>query len=151
VDELRSTPSAGALYPLEIYVFVGEDGVDGVAPGIYHYETTNHSLKRIRDVDCLGELRNAAMDQEAIGMAAVCIVISAVFGRTTRKYGQRGIQYVHQEAGASAQNVYLQATALGLGTVAMGAFTQEDVDDIIGLGRDETPLCILPIGIPVPE
>jgi len=146
----RSVPSGGALYPLEVYAVFHEDGVEGLAAGVYHYEPSRHGMKKIRDGDRLGPLQAAALGQESIGMSAICIVISAIFGRTTPKYGQRGIQYVHQESGAAAENVYLQATALGLGTVIMGAFTDSAVSKAVGLGPDEVPLCLLPIGVPQP-
>jgi len=146
----RSVPSGGALYPLEVYVVVRQNGVEALAAGIYHYEPSRHGMKKIRDGDRMGELQEAAFDQESIGMSAICIVISAIFSRSTPKYGQRGIQYVNQESGAAAENVYLQATALGLGTVIMGAFTDSAVAKAVGLGPDEVPLCLLPIGVPHP-
>ena len=127
---------------------VRENGVRALMAGVYHYEPGAHRMKMVRDGDHMGELQEAALDQEAIGMSAVCIVISAIFGRTTPKYGQRGVQYVHQESGAAAENVCLQATALGLGTVVMGAFTEASVSKAVGLGPDDIPLCLLPIGIP---
>jgi SagB-type dehydrogenase family enzyme len=148
---LRAAPSAGALYPLELHIFVGGVGVEGLTAGVYHYETDGHRLKKTRDGDHLKELEAAALDQEVIGMSSICVVISAVFSRTTGKYGPRGRQYVHQECGAAAENVYLQATALGLGTVIVGAFTERAVSKAVGLGPDETPLCLLPIGMPMAE
>jgi len=146
----RSVPSAGALYPLEVYLVVRENGVEELAAGVYHYEPSKHRMKKIRDGDHMGKLQEAALGQESIGMSAICIVISAVFSRTTPKYGKRGLQYVHQELGAAAENVYLQATALGLGTVIMGAFTESAVSKTVGIGSDEVPLCLLPIGVPQP-
>jgi SagB-type dehydrogenase family enzyme len=147
----RSAPSAGALYPLELHVFVGEKRIEGLTAGVYHYEVGRHRLKKTKDGDHLRELEEAALDQEVIGMSAICIAISGVFSRTTRKYGQRGKQYVHQECGAAAENVYLQATALGLGTVIVGAFREKTVSKVVGLGPNETPLCLLPIGTPMVE
>jgi SagB-type dehydrogenase family enzyme len=143
---LRSVPSAGALYPLEVYAVVRENGVKALTAGVYRYEPGSHRMKRIRDGDHMAQLQEAALDQEAVGMSAVCIVISGVFSRTTPKYGQRGIQYVHQESGAAAENVCLEATALGLDSVVMGAFTEAVVSKTVGLGPDEIPLCLLPIG-----
>ena len=145
---LRSAPSAGGLYPLELYVFVGEGGVSGLAAGIYRYGAGRHELRKVRDGDLLGQLEAAALDKGAIGMSAVCIVMTAVLDRTTLKYGRRGVQYVHQESGAAAENLCLQATALGLGTVIVGSFEEGSVSRIIGLGTGETPLCLLPVGVP---
>ena len=147
---LRSAPSAGGLYPLELYVFVREGGVSGLAAGVYRYGAERHELRKVRDGDLLGQLETAALDEGAIGMSAVCIVMTAVLDRTTRKYGRRGIQYIHQESGAAAENLCLQATALGLGTVIVGSFEEASVGRMIGLGSGETPVCLLPVGIPAP-
>jgi SagB-type dehydrogenase family enzyme len=132
-------------------VFVSENGVEGLTTGVYHYQTEWHRLKKTRDGDHLKELEAAALDQEVVGTSSICIVISGVFSRTTQKYGTRGRLYVHQESGAAAENVCLQATALGLGTVIVGAFMEKAVSKAAGLGPDETPLCLLPIGMPAAE
>lgn len=144
----RSAPSAGALYPLELYVVARKDGVDGLHEGVYHYEPRGHRLTLLRDGDSSSDLEAATWDQEIVNGAAATIVITGVFSRTTEKYGRRGNQYVFQESGHAAQNVFLQATALGLGTVVMGAFSMRAVSKTIGLERGETPLCLLPIGTP---
>ncbi|MCL5068840.1 MAG: SagB/ThcOx family dehydrogenase [Thaumarchaeota archaeon] len=145
---LRSAPSAGALYPLEIYVVVRKNGVTGLQPGIYHYENGNHTLSSMKDGDCSQELQAASQDQEAVGNAAACIVITAVFERTMARYGQRGVQYVFQESGHAAQNIYLQSTALGLGCVVIGAFDDDGVRRVIGVSNDERPVSVQPIGVP---
>jgi SagB-type dehydrogenase family enzyme len=118
--------------------------------GVYHYEPDGHRVRKIRDGDRLRRLEAAALDQEAIGMCSACIVVSAVFSRTARKYGKRGRQYVYQESGAASENVCLEANALGLGTVFIGSFTDTAVSRAVGMGPDETPLCLLPIGLPAP-
>ena len=147
-DGLRSAPSAGALYPLEIYVVAKDGGVTGLQCGIYHYKPANHRLSLTKAGDYSQELQSASLDQEPIGLAAATIVIIAVFERTTAKYAKRVIQYVFQESGHVAQNIYLQATALNLGSVVMGAFDDDAVRRVIGAGIKERPVYIQPIGVP---
>lgn len=143
---LRTAPSAGALYPLEVYVAVGN--VDGVAAGVYHYNPQQHELARIEPGDRREALSQAALGQDAVRDAAAVIVLAAVYERTTGKYGERGVRYVHIEVGAAAQNVALQAVALGLGTVYVGAFHDDQVAGVLSLRDEEVPLCLLPIGRP---
>ncbi|UCG83976.1 MAG: SagB/ThcOx family dehydrogenase [Dehalococcoidia bacterium] len=140
----RTAPSAGALYPLEVYLVTGN--VLGLEPGTYRYDPKEHELLMIKEGEVRGELAQAALMQTFIQEAAVDIVISAVYERTTRKYGDRGVRYVHMEAGHAGQNVYLQAAALDLGTVTVGAFDDEWVKEIIGMADDEAPLYIIPVG-----
>lgn len=146
---LRAAPSAGALYPLELYVAVKRGGVDGLPEGVYHYEPDRHDLTKVKTGDFSSDLMAATLNQEAVGEAPATIVITAVFRRTKTKYGERGNQYVFQESGHAAQNVYLQATALGLGTVVMGAFSENDVRRVIGAESDEEPVYIQPVGVVV--
>jgi SagB-type dehydrogenase family enzyme len=141
---LRAAPSAGALYPLETYLVAGD--VQALGAGVYRYQPGGHDLVMVKAGDIRRELAQAATDQECVRDGAVVIVIAAMYGRTTTKYGQRGIRYVHMEAGHAAQNVYLQATALGLGTVAVGAFRDTDVKRIIELPSDQEPLYLMPVG-----
>jgi len=142
---LRTAPSAGALYPLEIYAVVGN--VTGLAPGIYRYQSAGHALERVASGDHREGLAHAAWDQSFIAKAPVALVYSAVFARTTGKYGERGrARYVCMDLGHSAQNVYLQAEALGLGTCAVGAFNDEAVREVLGLKAEEEPLYIMPVG-----
>ncbi|MFH1335704.1 MAG: SagB/ThcOx family dehydrogenase [Candidatus Zixiibacteriota bacterium] len=138
----RTSPSAGALYPLEIYLVVGK--VKGLKPGLYHYEPGKHSIFQTRDGDLRGKLTEASLDQDEILNAPVSIVITAIYERTMKKYEQRGIRYVHMEVGAAGENIYLQAESLGLGTVFIGAFEDEEVKKVLGL--EEVPLGIMPIG-----
>jgi len=140
----RTAPSAGALYPLEVYVVTGN--VQNLAPGIYRYNPNEHELLKVRDGDVRGELAKAALDQTAVQESAMDIIISAVYERTTRKYGDRGVRYVHLEAGHAAQNICLQATALGLGTVTIGAFDDDWVKDLVGMPGNEALLYIIPVG-----
>lgn len=143
-EGLRTAPSAGALYPLEVYLAAGE--VTELAAGVYKYRPADHTLALVAEGDVRFALQRAALDQSAVGEGAAAIVIAAVFQRTTRKYGERGIGYVHAEAGAAAENVYLQAEALGLGTVYIGAFYDDKVRAVLSLAPNEQPLVILPVG-----
>lgn len=140
----RTAPSAGALYPLEVYLAVGN--VENLAAGVYKYKPERHELVKVRDDDVRGELAKAALDQSWVMEGAIDIVIAAVYERTTKKYGDRGVRYTHMEAGHAAQNIYLQATALDLGTVTIGAFYDDRVKDILGMPKNETPLYVIPVG-----
>lgn len=138
----RTSPSAGATYPLEIYLVVGE--VEGLEPGVYRYFPLKHSLEEVKKGDVRRKLTQAALGQEMIEMAPVDIVVAADYKRTTDYYGERGIRYVHMEAGHVGQNVHLQAEVLGLGTVMIGAFYDEKIKEVLGIGED--PLYIIPAG-----
>jgi SagB-type dehydrogenase family enzyme len=140
----RTAPSAGALYPLEIYIAAGN--VEDLPAGIYHYKPHEHELVRVLKGDRRTELCNAALGQTSVKNAPAVIVFSAVYGRTTVKYGDRGIQYVHIEAGHAAQNVFLQAVSLNLGAVVIGAFNDEAVKDVLKMSRRDYPLYIMPVG-----
>ena len=140
----RTAPSAGALYPLEIYVVAGN--VTGLTQGIYRYLTNSHQLEVIAEGDKRTELSRAALGQRCVKDCAVILVISAVYERTTGKYGKRGIRYAHIEVGHAAQNIYLQAVSLHLGTVFVGAFYDERVHEIMRMKENEVPCCIMPVG-----
>lgn len=141
----KAVPSAGATYPLEIFVVCGSN-VEGIEDGIYHYNPGNHSLTQHQKGDARLELARAALDQEFIYEAPVAIVICAVYERTMMRYGNRGERYVHMEVGHAGQNIYLQATALGLATVAVGAFYDEQVRRVLRLDKQYKPLYIMPVG-----
>jgi SagB-type dehydrogenase family enzyme len=140
----RTAPSAGALYPLKIYAAAGN--VSDLPAGIYRYEPVGHVLVRIADGDPRSAVAEAAHGQASVKKAAVDIVISAVYSRTTGKYGERGIRYVHLEAGHAAQNALLQAVSLKLGSVVIGAFSDDGVKRAMRLEPDEQPLYIIPVG-----
>ena len=144
----RTAPSAGATYPLEIFAVCGANCIEQIGEGIYHYHTDSHSLTLHRQGDTRLELARAALSQEYIYEAPVDIVICAVYERTLRRYGTRGERYVHIEVGHAGQNIYLQATALGLGTVAIGAFSDEPVREVLRLDKQYRPLYIMPVGKP---
>lgn len=142
----RTAPCAGALYPLDLYLVTGD--VTGLSPGVYLCHPREHNLEKVAAEDRRRELSDAALAQGWIGRAAAVIVLTAVYRRTLSKYGERGRRYVHFEAGHAAQNVYLQATSLGLSTTTVGAFRDEDVNAVLGLPAERQPLCLLPIGFP---
>ncbi len=147
INMFRSAPSAGALYPLEIYVVVAN--VFGLEQGIYKYKPTTHELLIHRIGNFRTKLMHEALWQEWMSRCPVIFVYSAVFERTTWKYGKRGVNYVFIEVGHSAQNVCLQSVALGLGATTVGAFSDEGVKKLVGMGSDEEPLYIIPIGVPL--
>lgn len=144
----RATPSAGATYPLEIFVVCGKGSLAEVAAGIYRYDVACHSLTLHYRGDTRLELARAALGEESIYQAPLALVICAQFERTAMRYGARADRYVHMEVGHGAQNVYLQATALGLATVAVGAFHDERVREVLQLDKQYRPLYIMPVGKP---
>jgi len=144
----RAVPSAGATYPLEIFVLCGQNSIEGLDEGIYHYNIDSHSLTRLYKGDVRLELARAALAQEFIYQAPMDIVICAEYERTMMRYGSRGERYVHMEVGHAGQNIYLQATALGLATVAAGAFDDEQVREVLRLEKRYKPLYIMPVGRP---
>jgi SagB-type dehydrogenase family enzyme len=134
----RTVPSAGATYPLELFVVTEE--------GLFHYLPGKHALEKLVDQDVRPALAAAAWGQEFIAAAPVTLVFAAEFARTTGRYGQRGIRYVYMEAGHAAQNVHLQAESLGLGSVAVGAFDDSSVSKVLALPDNLEPLYMLPVG-----
>lgn len=143
----RAVPSAGATFPLEVYAVVGEPGVEFLEPGVYWYRPADHELGLLQRGNVQPELREAAYDQAWVETAAVDLVVCAEDERTTREYGDRGAdRYVPMEAGHLSQNVYLQAEALELASVAIGAFDDEAVQETVGAPPDQRPLYVLPVG-----
>jgi len=134
----RTVPSAGATYPLELFVVTGQ--------GLFHYLPGKHAVAKLADKDLRARLAAAAWGQEFIAAAAVTLVFAAEFARTTGRYGERGIRYVYMEAGHAAQNVHLQAESLGLGCVAVGAFDDESVSKVLELPSHLEPLYMVPVG-----
>jgi SagB-type dehydrogenase family enzyme len=141
----KTAPSAGALYPLEIYLLVRD--VKGIEPGAYRYDPKTHSITMVIGKDVKKELTAAAYGQKMIDEAPLCIFYSAVYSRITDKYGPRGRErYVCMDLGHSAENVFLQAEALGLGTCPIGAFNDEKVREVMQLPAEEEPLYMMPVG-----
>ncbi|AAM05785.1 TPA: SagB/ThcOx family dehydrogenase [Methanosarcina acetivorans] len=143
-EGLRTAPSAGALYPLEVHVVIGEGS--GLEAGIYRYVTEEHSLIQEIPGDMRKKLSEAALSQGMIKNAPVSLVISAIYPRITSKYGKRGLRYAHMEAGHAAQNVYLLGVELGIGTCTVGAFEDEEVKKVLKMPANEDPLYIMPLG-----
>lgn len=139
VGDGRTAPSAGALYPLEIYV--------ATPTGLFHYEPRAHQLKRWIEGDVRKALSRAALDQSAVSSATAVFVIAAEYARTAQKYGPvRSPRYVHLESGHVAQNLLLEATALGLGSVPVGAFEDEQVQRVLRLPNREVPVYMVAVG-----
>jgi SagB-type dehydrogenase family enzyme len=142
----RAAPSAGATYPLEVFVLVGERSIKELRAGIYRYEANSHSLSMHRPGDLRSELAKAALNQGFLAQAPVDIVICALYHRTCNTYGRRGERYVHMEVGHVGENIHLQAVALGLATVEVGAFHDEEVSKALGIEDQIKPLYIMPLG-----
>jgi SagB-type dehydrogenase family enzyme len=139
-ERLRAAPSAGALYPLEL---------DVITPsGVFRFQPAGHVIVRRTAEDVRASLARAALGQESVAAAPCVIAISAVAARTTRKYGSRGVRYVHIEAGHAAQNILLMANALGLGGVPVGAFDDAAVARQLRLAQNEAPIYLVPVGWP---
>ena len=145
----RTAPSAGGLYPLSLHVVAGN--VAGLAAGVYTYRPDGHALEKVKDGDCRADLARASLDQSWVADGAISIVVAADYEITKAKYGERGTRYVHLEAGHAGQNICLQAVALGLGAVTVGAFDDAGVRDTLGLPGDLVPLYVIPVGNPVTE
>jgi SagB-type dehydrogenase family enzyme len=142
-QDRRTAPSAGALYPLEIY-WIDEREVA-------HYDPFTHTLNVLSTIDIRSDLARAALSQDFIAQAPATIIISADYKRVTSRYGKpRGIRYVDMEAGHAAQNVLLQAAVEGLGSVPVGAFHDNQVIDLLSLPGDHIPLYLIPIGYAQP-
>ncbi len=138
--EFRTAPSAGATYPLEVYLLKHD--------GFFRYIPSRHSLVKISDKDMRKELCKACLGQSYVEEAPIDIVITAIPERTTRYYGERGIRYVWIEVGHAAQNLHLEAVALGLGSVPIGAFHDEEIKNLMKLKENEIPCYVIPVGHP---
>jgi SagB-type dehydrogenase family enzyme len=137
----RTAPSAGGLYPLEVYVLTLD--------GLFHYDPAGHQLFLHQRGDLRSELHAVTLRQDPVLKAPAVFVIAAVFERTESKYGkERAPRYVYLEAGHAAQNLLLQAVALQLGAVLIGAFYDERVKDVLSLPDDQQPLYLIPVGYP---
>ncbi len=138
----RTAPSAGATYPMEVFLVAGR--VQGLDSGVYHYDVERHALQLVKTGDVRSELAGAALGQTCIKNAPASIVLTCEYKRTTTRYGERGIRYVHMEAGHIGQNVSLECVALDLGTVMVGAFNDSAVMRVLGVKYE--PLYIMPVG-----
>jgi len=140
----RTAPSAGATFPLTTYLVAGN--VAGLKQGVYRYLPHSHALAMVKADDVREDLARAALGQWVVERAPAVIIFCAAYAKTTGRYGKRGEMYVHMEAGHAGQNIYLQSAALGLGTVAVGAFNEDAVAAAIACSRAETPVYIFPVG-----
>jgi len=140
----RTAPSAGALYPLELYVVAGN--VNDLSDGVYRYKPKDHKLEMVFEGDKRQGLYGVSLQQSAVKNAAVVIVFAADYDRTTVKYGERGIRYVHIEVGHATENAFLQAVALNLSAVVIGAFYDEEVKEVLNMPENEQPILMLPVG-----
>jgi SagB-type dehydrogenase family enzyme len=143
---LRAAPSAGALYPMDIYAVVGRGGVEGFDAGVYYYEPENHAVSLVTEGDLRRELSGASLSQMWMAGAPINLVITAEYNRIGIKYGQRGMRYAMMEAGHIGQNIFLQAEALGLGAGIVGAFDDKNVTRVMNIPRSHEPLLIMPVG-----
>jgi len=143
---LRTAPSAGALYPLELILLAGN--VAGLKRGVYRYQVRRHALKLVAEGDFRPRLAKATQGQAWLADSAAVLAVTAIYERTTRKYGNRGKHYILIEVGHAAQNALLQAAVLGLGAAVVGAFDDAAVADVLGLPDFEHPLYLLPVGWP---
>lgn len=134
----RAVPSAGATYPLQVRIVTPD--------GIFLYIPEGHKIRKEQTVDLRTDLSKTALGQSFIASAGCSFIISAVYGKTSGKYGERAKMYVHMEAGHCAQNLHLQAVALGLGSVPVGAFKEQELRKLLMIPKNETPLYIIPVG-----
>lgn len=144
----RAAPSAGALYPMDVYAIVGRNGVVQVEAGVYRYEPRPHGLSLITRADLRDRVARAAISQMWMAEAPVNLVITAEYSRVTGKYGNRGVRYALIEAGHIGQNLFLQAGALGLKAGIVGAFRDKELAGVLQLPKSHEPLLIMPIGHP---
>jgi len=140
----RTAPSAGGLYPMELYLLAGN--VEGLDQGVYKYIVKNHSLIKVIDGDKRADVRDVSLKQKQITAGAAVIVIAAVYERTSIKYGDRSEKYIFTEVGHIGQNIYLQGGSLGIGTVMIGAYKDDGLKRVLNLPDDEKPMAVMPIG-----
>jgi SagB-type dehydrogenase family enzyme len=138
----RTAPSAGATYPMELYLVAGK--VTGLKPGVYHYLPDGHSVESARRGDLRAELAGVALGQTSVSTAPAVLVLAADYSRTAKRYRERAPRYVHMEAGHIGENIHLQCEGLGLGTVMIGAFDDAGVKKLLGISQE--PLYIMPVG-----
>lgn len=142
----RAAPSGGALYPMDIYAVVGENCVNGMKSGAYHYDPKGHAVSLISAGDLRNKVAGAALSQVWMATAPLNILITAEYYRITGKYGKRGVRYAIIEAGHIGQNILLQSEAMGLGAGIVGAFKDEKIRQVVNILPNHEPLLILPVG-----
>lgn len=143
--EMRAAPSAGALYPIELYVIVYD--VESLDPGLYHFQVSDSSLELVREGDLNPSINAVVFSDDNVGFSPVTFIMSARFARCTQKYADRGYRYTYIEAGAICENIYLQAASLGLATFVVGAFNDAALNRLLEVdGTEEAGLLIMPCG-----
>lgn len=142
----RAAPSAGALYPLDVYIVVGKDGVKSLEAGIYHYLPEKHSIELTVSGDYREKIAAASLRQMWIAEAPVIFIITADYQRCTRKYGERGVRYTHMEVGHVGQNIFLQSEALKLHAGIVGAFYDDELAKALQTPKNYLPMIIMPVG-----
>lgn len=149
-ESFRTAPSAAKVYPTEIYLVVGKDKVTDLTAGVYHYNPLHHSLEVSIKDDLRKKIAQSCLDKNQIEKVPICLIITVDFSRLRDRYGERWIHFAnifgYMEAGHVAQNVYLQAESLGLGTVSMGGIKEKDLSQILNLPENYTPLYVMPVG-----
>jgi SagB-type dehydrogenase family enzyme len=143
---LKTAPSAGALYPLDIYGVVGEGGVETLAPGVYHFRPENHAVELVKEGDLRAQVARHALQQMWMAKAPLMLIITGEYNRSSIKYGPRGVTYTHIEAGHVGQNIFLQTEAIGLKAGIVGAFDNRGVVTTMGVPPSHDPLLIMPVG-----
>lgn len=139
----RAAPSAGALYPLKIYLSATR--VAGLDPGVYKYNPDDHQLALHAPGDVRSRL-TASVDQDCIRFSACVVAFAGVPDRLRERFGERAAGLLQMEAAHASENVYLQAAALGLGTVAVASFRPAEVGGILGLPEGEVLVYLMPVG-----
>lgn len=142
---LRTAPSAGALYPIETYILINR--VEGISPGIYHYDVLHHRLEALKEGNFGNDIADAALGQDMLAEAGIVFIWTGIIGRSKWKYRERAYRYIYMDAGHICQNAYLTAEALGLGCCSVGAFFDDDVNSIVGIdGEEEIAVYLCGIG-----
>ena len=143
---LRTAPSAGATYPLEIYLVAGDRGVTNLTPGVYRYRPVDHALELTLKGDHRTQVARACLSQSWMAAAPVMVVFTAEYQRCTARYGERGIRYTHMEVGHAGENLFLETQALGLAAGIVGAFTDKALRQTLHLPKEHEPLLVMPVG-----
>jgi SagB-type dehydrogenase family enzyme len=143
---LRTSPSAGATYPLDLYLVAGERGVQDLPAGVYHYQVAAHALTPVAPGDVRAAVARASLHQSWMAQAPVMVVITGEYRRCAARYGERGGRYTHMEAGNVSQNLFLTAEALGLGAGIVGAFEDKALTQVLKLPLGHEPLLVMPVG-----
>lgn len=140
----RTVPSAGAIYPMEIYLIAGD--IEEIGPGVYRYDAEEHTLEPMRAGDIRPDLAEACTQQEWMEHAPMAIVICTDFAKATSKYGERGAFYAFFEAGHIAQNIYLQGESMGIGIAEVATFEDEELSGVVGQALNHRPLLVMAAG-----